>query len=82
MLLLNRASFKNTVRSVRNKAYRFLQLCDISLDKLTTTVLSISMKGVIERHTVDLKKGRITAKKHSITRISKSMATAGNGKSR
>lgn len=52
MLLLNRASFKNTVRSVRNKAYRFLQLCDISLDKLTTTVLSISMKGVIVRHTV------------------------------
>lgn len=52
MLLLNRASFKNTVRSVRNKAYRFLQLCDVSLDKLTTTVLSISMKGVIVRHTV------------------------------
>lgn len=54
MLLLNRASFKNTVRSVRNKAYRFLQLCDISLDKLTTTVLSIYERGYSTTHSCSL----------------------------
>lgn len=50
MLLLNRASFKNTVRSVRNKAYRFLQLCDISLDKL----INIDERGYSTTHSCSL----------------------------